>query len=155
MIPFKILILSCALALIVPALGAAAERAKAKVTCQSTGIRLVYECIIMLKWRTSGKPIDGAKIVVHADMPSMAMAHNVQPVEAVATGMPGVYKLRIALDMMGDWALRLNISGPLRDLVIAKHEFGTGHGMPADHSRSSTSGSHSSPGMPDGSQHKQ
>ena len=72
-----------------------------------------------------------------------------------ATGMPVVYKLRIALDMMGDWALRLNISGPLRDLVIAKHEFGTGHGMPADHSRSSTSGSHSSPGMPDGSQHKQ
>ena len=121
---FKVLALCCMLALIVPALGAAAERAKAIVTCKPTEERLVYDCVILLTGRKSGKPIDGAKIVVNADMPSMAMAHAVEPVVAAATGMPGAYKLRIALEMFGDWALRLNISGPLRDVVIAKHRFG-------------------------------
>jgi hypothetical protein len=121
------------LALIAPAAGLAAERAKAMVTCQPADAKLAYECIIMLSGRKSGKPISGAKILVNADMPSMAMAHNVRPVQAMPMGKPGMYKMRIKLEMMGEWALRLKISGPTRDLVIVKTKFGTRHEMPAAH----------------------
>ena len=121
------------LAVIAPTVGLAAERAKAMVTCQPTDAKLEYECIIMLSGRKSDKPISGAKILVSADMPSMAMAHNMRPVQAVPMGKPGMYKMRIRVEMMGEWALRLKISGPMRDLVITKYNFGTRHGMPAAH----------------------
>ena len=121
------------LVLISPAAGLAAERAKAIVTCQPAEAKLEYECMIMLSGRKSGKPITGAKILVNADMPSMAMVHNVRPVHAVPMSKPGLYKMRIKLEMMGEWALRLKISGPTRDLVIVKTKFGTPHTMPAAH----------------------
>ena len=115
------------LVLIAPAAGLAAKRAKAIVTCQPAEARLEYECRILLTGRKSGQPITGAKILVKADMPSMAMAHNVRPVHAVPVSTPGMYKMRIKLEMFGEWTLRLKISGPMRDLVIAKYNFGTHH----------------------------
>ena len=120
------------LALIAPAAAVAAERAKAMVTCQPADAKLEYDCMIMLTGKKSGKPISGAKILVNADMPSMAMAHNVRPVQAIPMGKPGMYKMRIKLEMMGEWALRLKISGPTRDMVIIKYKFGTPHAMPVD-----------------------
>ncbi len=131
MVALRIAAGACLLALIVPAAGSAAERAKAKVTCRPAGEHLVYDCTIMLTGRKSGAPIAGAKITVSADMPSMAMAHNVRPVQATPAGKPGLYSLRIKLAMMGDWALRMKISGPVRDLVVVRHKFGTPHGQPA------------------------
>ncbi len=105
---------------------AAAERTKASVECKSAEQRLVYDCTIMLTGRKNIQPIDGAKIVVGAEMPSMPMAHNVKPVTAVTTGKPGMYRVRIKLEMYGEWVLKIDVSGPTRDRIIHKTHFGDG-----------------------------
>ena len=107
---------------------AAAERAKATVECTPTATRLVYDCKIVLMGRKSGAPLKGAKLVVGADMPSMALAHNVRPVTASPDEMPGMYKARLVLEMHGEWALRLDVSGPVRDRLIHKMHFGGAKG---------------------------
>jgi len=112
-----------AAALLLPAAADAAERAAAEVSCQPTDETLVYDCMIMLKGRSSGAPLDGAKITVKADMPSMPMAHNVRPVTAMASDKPGMYRARLALEMHGEWALTLDIAGPTRDRLIEKVMF--------------------------------
>lgn len=116
----------------------AGERAEAEVDCQMTGEKLVYDCMIMLRNKASGDPIPGAKIVVKADMPSMPMAHNVAPVTATAKGKPGSYHARMQLEMHGEWALTLDVSGPLRDRLVKKLQLGAmdamkhGEGMKHD-----------------------
>ena len=114
----------------------AGDRAKADVRCQATDEKLVYDCMIMLTNQKSGDPIQGAKIVVKADMASMPMAHNVAPVNAMAMGKPGSYQARIKLEMQGEWNLTMDVSGPLRDRLVKKLRFGEmgtmkhGEGMP-------------------------
>ena len=128
-----VLPLLAAAALLVAASAGAAERAKAKVDCKEAGEKHVYDCTIMLTGKKSGKPMDGAKITIGADMPSMAMAHNIRPVTAEPMGKPGMYHARIKLDMLGEWALKMDISGPTRDRIIHVMRFGRGmdmkHGM--------------------------
>ncbi len=102
----------------------AGERAKADVQCKATGKKLVYDCMIMLKGKKSGKPLENASIRIKADMPSMAMAHNVKPVKAMAMGEPGQYHATLKLAMHGEWALTMDISGPTRDRIITKLQFG-------------------------------
>jgi len=109
---------------LMPSPGHAAERLDADVDCRVTEQSLVYDCSIMLKGRKSGTPIEGAKIAVGADMASMPMAHNVAPVDAMAMGGPGMYHARLHLEMHGEWALKLMVSGPTRDIVIKKLHFG-------------------------------
>ena len=121
--PMSILIAISAMLALSSAAGAG-DRAKADVGCQATGERLVYDCMIMLVNHKSGDPIPDAKIVLKADMPSMPMAHNVAPVNAVAMGKPGSYHARIKLDMHGEWALTMDVSGPLRDRLVKKLQFG-------------------------------
>ncbi len=102
----------------------AGERAKADVQCKATDKKLVYDCMIMLTGKKSGKPLENASIRIKADMPSMAMAHNVKPVEAMAMGEPGQYHATLKLAMHGEWALTMDISGPTRDRIIKKLQFG-------------------------------
>ena len=102
----------------------AAERVAAEVACEATKRSLVYDCMITLTGREDGRPIDGAKVVVRADMPSMPMAHNVAPVSAEATGTPGMYFARIELAMHGEWALTIDVSGPTRDRIVRAMAFG-------------------------------
>ena len=113
--------------------GVAAERAKATVECAPTATRLVYECKIMLMGRRSGAPLEGAKLVIGADMPSMPLAHNVRPVTASSGGGPGMYEATLELEMHGEWALRLDVSGPLRDRLIHKMHFGGASDAQTDH----------------------
>lgn len=117
--------------LLAPATATAAERADAKVTCTKTGKNLVYDCMIMLTGRKSKQPLTGAQILINADMPSMAMAHNVKPVKTTPAGKPGMYRAKLKLEMHGEWALKLKISGPTRDIVIRKIRFGAADS--ADH----------------------
>jgi hypothetical protein len=56
-------------------------------------------------------------------MPSMPMAHNVKPVIAKASGAPGEYQARLTLEMYGDWAVRLQIGGPIRDQLVEVRSF--------------------------------
>jgi hypothetical protein len=111
------------LALALPA--QAAERAMANVECAPTDERLVYDCMIHLMGKKSHAALEGASIKIKADMPTMPMAHNMRPVDATPMGKPGMYKARLHLEMHGEWALRMEISGPTRDLVVEKVMFGS------------------------------
>ena len=102
----------------------AVERAKALVMCEKTDIQFMYDCQIMLMGKKSGKPIEGAEFEVSADMPSMAMAHNVKPAIATPGKKPGAYRVRIQLKMYGEWVLKLDLKKPLRDRLIHKLHFG-------------------------------
>ena len=115
--------LLAALALALAAAPAAAQRLAADVDCKPTKHDLVYDCRIALKDAKSGQPVSGAEVSVGADMPSMPMAHNVKPVKAKPGTAPGEYDARIELEMYGEWALKLNVRGPARDVIVKKLDF--------------------------------
>ena len=117
------ILLSGVCALLLTQAGTASERANTDVLCEETEAPLQYTCTILLYERGSGKAVTGARIVINADMPDMPMAHNVQPVIAMESEMPGRYQATISLAMRGQWILRLAISGPLRDVVIVAMDF--------------------------------
>ena len=108
---------------VAPAAHAQADRADAEVRCEPTGEHLAFDCAVRLTNRRTGAPVEGARITVHADMPSMPMSHRLSPVQTEPSGEPGTYRLRIVLEMPGVWALRLDVSGPLRDVVVARLDF--------------------------------
>ena len=81
----------------------------------------VYDCTIKLA--RSGRPLAGAAITVGADMPSMPMAHNVKPVKAKPGKAPGEYEAKLDLEMLGEWAVKLRLGGPVKDQLILHYEF--------------------------------
>ena len=126
----RILTAVLALSAMLMASGAAlaGERVAADVSCTATAEKLTYDCMIMLKGKKSGEPVEGAEVVVKPDMPSMPLAHNLRPVKATPGSMPGHYTATLELEMLGEWALTLDVSGPTRDRVVKKVEFGAGSG---------------------------
>jgi hypothetical protein len=115
---------------------AADTRAKADVTCQSTSTALVYDCAIKLTDARTGVPLSGVQVTVGADMPSMPMAHNMRPAVAKPGTEPGLYTARIELEMHGDWALRIDIAGAVRDRVVKTMRFGEDQGSRGGHGAS-------------------
>ena len=120
---------------ILPMTAFAGERKQAEITCAPTDEKLVFDCVMMVTGRTSGSPITDAEFTVGADMPSMPGAHNVKPVPALPRDQPGMYEARIHLEMLGEWAVKLDFTKPDRDRVVKKLRFegigehgkGTGH----------------------------
>jgi hypothetical protein len=115
--------LLAALLLAAVALPASAQRLDADVDCKPTKHDLVYDCRFVVKEAKTGKPVSGAEVSVGADMPSMPMAHNVKPVKAQPAGAPGEYHARLDLEMLGVWAVKLRLSGPVRDQLVLHYEF--------------------------------
>jgi hypothetical protein len=70
-----------------------------------------------------GRPLEGADVTVGADMPSMPMAHSVRPAKATPGAKPGEYKARLTLEMLGEWAIKVRLDGPVRDLLVLHYEF--------------------------------
>jgi hypothetical protein len=103
------------LLLSVPAWG---QRTRAQMECTFTGTDFVYDCVIRL---TPARP--GIDITVGADMPSMPMAHNVKPVKARPGRTPGEYRATLDLDMTGEWAVKLRLSGAVRDVLVLHYLF--------------------------------
>lgn len=101
----------------------AKDRAAVKIECTETETGLVYDCMLHLSGRKSGKPVDGATVAVKPDMPTMPGAHNIRASAATPAGTPGAYGFRMKLDMYGIWALKITVTGPLRDIVVRKFEF--------------------------------
>lgn len=93
-------------------------RTKADVNCKNDGLDL--DCTIKLTNAATGAPLAGVNVTVGADMPSMPMMHNVPPVKAAAGAEPGSYRSKIELEMSGEWALRIDLTGPVRDRVIKR-----------------------------------
>lgn len=102
-----------------------AQRIEAGLHCQATGADFTYDCVITLN--RGGEPLSGAQVSVGADMPSMPLAHNLKPVKARPGKKPGEYYARLELEMDGEWAVKLRISGPVRDQRILRYHF-TGPG---------------------------
>ena len=119
----RVVAVMVALAVWHPGAAHAQVRAKAEVTCASAGKTLHYDCIIKLADARSGEPISGVTLLVGADMPSMPGMHNAPPVKATEQPQEGVYTVRLVLEMHGDWAVRLDLSGAVRDRVIAMLRF--------------------------------
>ncbi len=106
-----------------PMTATGAERKNAEITCEPTEQRLVYDCTVMLTKRRSGDPVTNAEFTVGADMPSMPGAHNIKPVPAIPLEEPGLYGVRIHLEMLGEWAVKLDFTKPDRDRVVKKQTF--------------------------------
>lgn len=98
-----------------------AQKLDARLDCKFTGKEYIYDCTIKLS--RGGAPLAGAQITVGADMPSMPMAHQVRPVKAQPTKTPGEYRARLDLEMPGEWAVKLRLSGPVRDQLILHYDF--------------------------------
>ena len=112
-----------AAAVCMPQTASAQLRAKADVACRPTDTTLRYDCTITLMNSRTSEPLSGVTLTVGADMPSMPMMHNVRPVAATPGAQAGTYQARLTLEMHGDWALQLNLSGPLRDRVVTTLRF--------------------------------
>jgi len=95
-----------------------AQKTAAALDCKFTGKDFIYDCVIRLN-----PPAPGVQITVGADMPSMPMAHNVKPVKAQPAKTPGEYRARLDLEMAGEWAVKLRLSGPVRDQLVLHYEF--------------------------------
>ena len=131
-----------AIAICLPAGSALAQlRAKADVACRPAGATLEYDCTIKLTNARTNEPLSGVTMTVGADMPSMPMMHNVRPVNATA-GDPGTYQARLVLEMHGDWAVQLNLSGPVRDRVVTTLRFDPDRASPTLPSRARPSRKH-------------
>ena len=110
----------CLILLGLPCL-AQAQAPKAALQCQASGEDFIYDCTVQLA--RGGRPLAGADLTVSADMPSMPMAHSVPPVKARPGTKPGEYKLRLDLEMLGEWAIKLRLDAPVRDLLVLHYEF--------------------------------
>ncbi|MCX7962456.1 MAG: FixH family protein [Burkholderiales bacterium] len=108
---------------------AAAQRTEAQLECRFTGTDFVYDCALRLE--RGATPIEGARVTVGADMPSMPMAHHVRPVEAKPGAAPGEYRFRLALEMPGEWAVKLRLDGPVREQLVLRYEFDDKGARPA------------------------
>ena len=106
-----------------------AQGIKAGLECRFTGTDFVYDCVVHLS--RSGAPLAGAQISIGADMPSMPMAHNIKPVKAKPGKKAGDYEARLDLEMTGEWALKLRLSGPVRDQLVLHYEFDEKGARPA------------------------
>lgn len=98
-----------------------AQRIHAELDCRFTGTDFVYDCVIHLA--RGGAPLAGVQLSIGADMPSMPMAHNIKPVKAKPGKKPGDYEARLDLEMTGEWAVKLRLSGPLRDQLVLHYDF--------------------------------
>jgi hypothetical protein len=98
-----------------------AQTPEAELRCNASGEDFVYDCTITL--RRGGQPLAGVEVTMSADMPSMPMAHSVRPARATPGTKPGQYKARLDLEMLGEWAIKLRLDGPVRDLLVLHYEF--------------------------------
>ena len=94
------------------------QRVRAEMGCKATGTDFVYDCVIRL---TPALP--GVQVTVGADMPSMPMAHHVKPVRARPGKAPGEYRATLDLEMRGEWAVKLRLSGAVRDVLVLHYVF--------------------------------
>lgn len=130
----KALAVVATLALCDPDSAHAQARAKADVSCKPGPQTLQYDCVIRVADARTSEPLSGLTLTIGADMPSMPGAHFVRPVVATEASDKGTYQARITLEMHGDWALQLNLSGTMRDRVVKVLRFDgdrVGEGVPA------------------------
>lgn len=96
----------------------AARSVRAEVACAREKGWLRYRCAVTLTDRQLGKPIEGASVVLTADMPSMPLVHSVPPVRAAPGATPGAYEGVIQFEMAGRWMIGVRVTGPVTDAFV-------------------------------------
>ncbi|HET8577219.1 MAG TPA: FixH family protein [Methylomirabilota bacterium] len=86
----------------------------AEISCKAEAQRLRQRCSVVLTDRATGRPVDGAAIRLHADMPSMPLSHHVPPVDARPVGR-GTYQGTLELEMSGRWVISARLTRPVAD----------------------------------------
>jgi hypothetical protein len=86
----------------------------AEISCKAEAQRLRQRCTVVLTDRATGRPVDGATIRLHADMPSMPLSHHVPPVDARPMGR-GTYQGTLELEMPGRWVISARLTWPVSD----------------------------------------
>lgn len=122
----KTTMLTFAVSIFLTGSASADTRMAAKLACEATTVNLAYDCTVHIEDSASKAALDGLSIEVKADMPSMAMAHNIPPVRAMPTNEPGIYAFPIKLDMFGNWAFSIRVSGARNDLLVEVLSFREG-----------------------------
>ncbi len=116
-------------ALLASSMAHAQRTPQASLDCKPGGAKFVYDCNVRLT--RAGSPLANVEVSVGADMPSMPMAHNVKPAKAKPTEVPGEFQARLELEMHGEWALKLRVSGAVNDLLVLRYEFDEKGARPA------------------------
>ena len=98
-----------------------AQTVRADLQCRLTRTDYVYDCAINLG--RDGRPLAGAELTVNADMPSMPRAHNIKPVKAIPGRVAGEYTVKLDLEMLGEWAVRLRLAGPEKEQLVLLYDF--------------------------------
>ena len=92
--------------LLVPALALAQTRGD--MQCKSAGKDLIFDCVLRLA--SGDEPLEGA-VTVSAEMPAMPGEHSSKPVKARKGDGPGEYRVRLDLDMPGEWDVKVRAAG--------------------------------------------
>src|SRR5262245_770182 len=116
------------LLLLLPAV-CGAQAPQATLDCKPAGKDLVYDCNLRLM--RGGEPVKDVDVSISADMPTMPMAHNVRPVKAQPASAPGEFVVRLTLEMHGDWAVKVRLSGAVKDVLVLQYEFDDKGARPA------------------------
>ena len=133
MINIKFNLIIFILCVMILPVGITLGRTIADVDCKGTNEKLVYNCIITLSEMKTNNKIEQAEFKVGADMPSMPGVHNVKPVIAHPMGV-GMYRVKLNLEMYGEWVLKMDFTKPRRDRIVKKIIFGeSGQKMSHDH----------------------
>jgi hypothetical protein len=111
----RVLIVGLLLQLSAPSL--AGGRMSSELICRPGDSPLTVHCTIELSDRDTGEPIEGAELVIQTSMPTMPLAHNMPPVEAMPGERPGTYHATFRFEMPGEWAIDIRTSAPVRDQV--------------------------------------
>ncbi len=91
---------------------ATAEPGLSGLNCEHQGNGPIYDCTFTLADKSTGAPVTDAEFQIKMSMPSMPMAHNAPPIEAIKGDVPGTYHARLPLDMYGTWRLNLKLTEP-------------------------------------------
>jgi YtkA-like protein len=100
---------------------AAVAQTRADLQCKPAGKDLIYDCVVRLA--RADQPVAGAQLTVSAEMPSMPGEHGLKPVKARPGKGPGEYLVRLDLDMLGEWNVKLRLTGTVRDQLVLRCEF--------------------------------
>ena len=115
---FRRCLLAAGAALLAGASAAAPpQRPAAALDCIAAGPGPRLECTLRLASR-DGRPVENARVLLGAAMPSMPMAHSIASQLAAPTGRPGEYRGALVLEMTGVWTVQADVSGPLRERIV-------------------------------------
>ena len=100
---------------------ACAAQTRGDLQCKPSGQDLIYDCVVRLA--RADQPVTGAQLTVTPQMASMPGEHPAKPVKARPGNGPGEYLVRLDLDMLGEWDLRLRLTGAVRDQLVLHCQF--------------------------------